>query len=106
VAHGGIVYQLIGISPTPRFSAYGRLFEESAESFRPMAPADRAQIREARLRIVPARAGESLEDLARRAGSVWTAAEIAVANGLPEDARLAGGRPVKVSILEPYRERR
>jgi predicted Zn-dependent protease len=106
VAHGGVIYQLIGISPTSRFSAYGRLFEESAQSFRPMTPADRAQIREARLRIVRARAGESLADLAWRTESTWKAEEIAVANGLPEDARLAGGQPVKVPILEPYRERR
>jgi predicted Zn-dependent protease len=105
VAHGGAIYQLVGISPTPRFSAYGPLFEETAKSFRPMVPADRAQIREARLRIVRARAGESLADLAWRTGSVWKAEEIAVANGLPEDARLTAGQPVKVPILEPYRER-
>jgi predicted Zn-dependent protease len=71
-----------------------------------MTPADTAQIRESHLRVATARAGERLADVARRVGSIWSANEIAVANGLAADARLAAGQLIKVAIPEPYRERR
>jgi hypothetical protein len=45
-------------------------------------------------------------DIARRMGSVWSADEIAVANGLAVDARLAAGQPIKVAVRETYRHRR
>ena len=39
-------------------------------------------------------------------GSIWSANEIAVANALAADARLAAGQMVKVAISEPYQGRR
>ncbi len=104
VAHGGLVFHLAGIYPSGDPAAYPRLVEESALSFRPLAPSDRAQIQEARLRVVQAREGERLEDLVRRTGSVWGPAETAVANALPADARLHAGQVVKVAIMQPYRK--
>ena len=71
-----------------------------------MTSADTAQLRDTRLRIVAARAGERPADIAKRTGSVWSAKEIAVANALAEDARLAAGQMVKVAISEPYQGRR
>ena len=71
-----------------------------------MTTADTAQLRETRLRLVTARAGERPADVARRTGSVWSANEIAVANGLTADARLTAGQLIKVAVLEPYRGRR
>ena len=106
IAHGGIVYRILGISPTPRFAVYRPLFDQTVSSFRAMTPADTAQLRETRLRVTTARAGERLADVARRTGSVWSADEIAVANALAVDARLAAGQPIKVAIAEPYRHRR
>ena len=103
VAHGGLIYHLAGIYPSGGPAAYPRLVEESALSFRPLTAADRAQIREARMRIVQAREGERLEDLVRRTRSVWSPAETAVANALPAGARLEAGQLVKVAILQPYR---
>jgi hypothetical protein len=55
--------------------------------------------------VVPARAGEQLADIARRTGSAWSANEIAVANALAVDVRLAVGQTIKVAIPEPYRPR-
>ena len=106
IAQGGSVYQILGLCPTPRLTAYRRLFDDTVASFRAMTPADTLQLREARLRIVAARAGERPADIARRTGSLWSAKEIAVANGLAADARLAAGWPVKVAISEPYQGRR
>ena len=71
-----------------------------------MTSADTAQLRETRLRLVAARAGEGPADVARRTGSIWSANEIAVANALAADARLAAGQMVKVAISEPYQGRR
>jgi hypothetical protein len=45
-------------------------------------------------------------DLARRTGSVLSADEIAVVNGLAADARLMAGQLIKVAIAEHYRDRR
>jgi predicted Zn-dependent protease len=106
IAHGGVVYRIVGVSPTRRYGAYRPLFDQSVSSFRAMTPADTAQIRENRLRVATAQAGERPTDVARRVGSVWSADEIAVANGLAADARLAAGQLIKVTVPEPYRNRR
>jgi predicted Zn-dependent protease len=106
IAHGGIVYRILGISPTPRIDAYRPLFDQTRSSFRAMTPADAAQLRETRLRVTTARDGELPSEIARRTGSVWSADEIAMANGLAAGARLAAGQPIKVAVSEPYRSRR
>ena len=106
IAHAGIVHRILGVSPTPRYGAYRPLFDQTVSSFRGMTPADAAQIRETRLRVATAGAGERLGDVARRTGSVWSADEIAVANGLVADARLVAGQLIKVAVPEPYRDRR
>jgi predicted Zn-dependent protease len=106
IAHGGIVYRILGISPTSRIGAYRPLFDQTVSSFRAMTPADTAQIRETRLRVATARAGERPAEIARRTGSAWSADEIAVANGLSADTPLAAGQPIKVAVPEPYRNRR
>ncbi|HTU02766.1 MAG TPA: M48 family metalloprotease, partial [Candidatus Sulfotelmatobacter sp.] len=106
IASAGVVYRLVGVSPTPRYAAYRPLFDQSVQSFRAMTPADAAGLRETRLRVTTARAGESLADLARRSRSVWSPEELAIANGLPADARLKAGQPIKVAVSEPYRDRR
>jgi predicted Zn-dependent protease len=106
IAHRGIVYRILGIGPTSRIGAYRPLFDQTVSSFRAMTPADTAQIRETRLRVATARAGERPAEIARRTGSAWSADEIAVANGLAADARLAAGQLIKVAVPEPYRNRR
>jgi predicted Zn-dependent protease len=106
IAHEGVVSRLVGVSPTPRYGAYRPLFDQVVSSFRALTPADLAQIRDARLRLVTAEAGERPEDLARRTGSVWSGEQIAVVNDLASDARLAAGQELKVALPEPYRNRR
>ena len=106
IVHEGIVHRILGVSPTPRYGAYRPLFDKTVSSFRAMTAADAAQIRETRLRVPTAATGERLGDVARRTGSVWSADEIAVANGLAVDARLVAGQLIKVAVPEPYRDRR
>jgi predicted Zn-dependent protease len=102
IAHGGRVYQLAGVTAVELAGRLQPAFEEVLGSFRPLRPEERAAIREIRLRLVEARAGETVGALAARAGTVWSAAMVAIANGLAPDTRLAAGRLVKVAVAEPY----
>ena len=52
--------------------------------------------------IARARHGETIGEVVRRAGSASSAEEAAVANEVAPGDVLAGGRPVKVAMTEPY----
>jgi predicted Zn-dependent protease len=66
-----------------------------------MTEAERGVVTGKRLRIVAARRGERLEDLAARSGNAWSPAYTALANGLEVDASLSEGQLVKIARLEP-----
>ncbi|MCI0549121.1 MAG: M48 family metalloprotease [Candidatus Rokubacteria bacterium] len=102
IAHGGHVFQLLGVTPVRRAGELRPVFDQLVSSFRPLTPAERSQIRELRLRIVGGQAGETLDALAARTASGWNADMIAVANGLPRAARLRAGQLVKVAVSETY----
>jgi predicted Zn-dependent protease len=103
IAYGGSIYRITGAVSRGYSDANRAVFEAVARSFRPLTAEERAGIVEWRLRLRPARAGESLAEFGRRSGNAWSPAETAVANGLPEDARLEDGRLLRVAIPEPYR---
>jgi predicted Zn-dependent protease len=102
VAHRGLVYQIMGMSPANQFDRYRDVFVETALSFGPLSEMERSEIRVARLRIVRAKVGESLEQLIDRVGSAWTSAEVAVANAIQPDVRLHERQRIKIPLLEPY----
>jgi predicted Zn-dependent protease len=102
IAHKGLIYQITGMSPMKRFASYRDSFFAAAESFAPMSGDERSEIKEARLQIVAAQEGESLEELVDRIGGVWTPAETAVVNGIAEDAILVKGQAVKAPVLQLY----
>ncbi len=102
IAHGGVVYQVAGLAPKARFAGLQPLFTTVAQSFRPLTAAERAGVKELRIRLVKARAGETFDALALRANSAWTKEEIAVANGLAVGAQLNEGHLIKVAVAEPY----
>ena len=102
IAHKSLVYQIAGISPIENFDDYRKNFSETAQSFRAMAESDLPNIKEARLRIVQAREGETLTALIERVKSNWTPEMTAVANGIQPDDRLKEGQLVKVSLLQSY----
>jgi len=103
ISQRGVVYQVTGLSPIERFNAYRDIFLKTAGSFRPLSEAERSGITEVRLRILRARQGETLEDLIKRGGGVWTPAETAVSNGLREGVRLREGQLIKVAVQQSYR---
>jgi len=102
IAHKGLVYQITGLSPGDSFDAYRGVLMETATSFRPLTEEDWPKIKETRLRVVKARHGETLEELGKRVNSMWSLAETAVANGLPQKGRLSEGQLIKVAVPEPY----
>jgi predicted Zn-dependent protease len=102
VGHGGNVYSIAGQSAEPVASTHAPAFRRTAGSFRALRSSQRREIRESRLRVQVARAGESPADLAKRTGSSWSAAEIALANGIEEAAHFEGGRRVKVAVPQAY----
>ncbi len=69
---------------------------------RPLEPAERASIRENRLRIIEARQDEELGALIARSKGRWGTPMTAVVNALSADQLLGAGQLVKLAIAEPY----
>ncbi|HKQ35335.1 MAG TPA: hypothetical protein VJT11_08545, partial [Nitrospiraceae bacterium] len=67
---------------------------------------ERAGIKEKRVRLVKARAGESIEALAARTTSAWKKEQIAVMNNLAVGDQLKEGQVIKVAIAEPYESKK
>jgi predicted Zn-dependent protease len=102
IAYKGRIYQIAGVTPLERSEAFGPVFASTMQSFRPLTQKERGSIREDRLRLVEAREGETVSALAARSGTRWSAAMVAVVNGLTPSDRLKRGQLVKVSLSELY----
>ena len=98
IAYRGLIYQFIGLAP----ERYRPVLRETALSFRPLSAEEKASIREKRLRVVPARSGETLEQLTKRTGNVWSLKITSVVNGLDQNQTLEKGQLVKIAITQPY----
>lgn len=103
VALGGRIFGIVGAAEPSRFDRYAATFRAAVDTVHAPTSAERARVRETRIRIVRARGGETVADVVARTGSVWKADMAAVANGLEPDARLPEGRAIKVALSEPYR---
>jgi len=98
VAYRGLIYQFIGLAP----ERYRPLLRETALSFRPLSAKEKASIQETRLRVVPARSGESLQQLSKRTGNVWNVKITAVINGLDAGQKLENEQLIKVAVTQPF----
>jgi predicted Zn-dependent protease len=92
----GNLYQLIGLAP----EKHSETLKNAALSLRPLTAVERGTITGKRLRVVPARAGERLENLGARTGNVWRPDYTALANGLEIDIVLTEGQLVKIARQE------
>jgi predicted Zn-dependent protease len=102
IARKGTIYRLTGVTT----GGPGRLegvFHNVARSFRPLTRRERASIRETRLRLVPARAEESIAELSRRTGNEWNIQQTAVMNDVFANERLEAGRLMKIAVSQPHR---
>ena len=102
IAYQGMVYRLIGLTVSPSSARYAGVFRSVARGFRPLTPRERESIRETRLRVVEARAGESLREISDRTGNRWNVQETAVMNDLFADAPLRAAQLVKIAVSERY----
>jgi predicted Zn-dependent protease len=98
VAYRGLLYRFMGLAP----ERYRPLLKDTALSFRPLTPSQRASIRETRLRVVPAESGEGLARLSARTGNEWTVELTAVVNGIDPKSGLTAGQRVKIAVSQPY----
>jgi predicted Zn-dependent protease len=103
IALRGSIYQLTGAVEQGYTDAQRATFGAVIESFRALSSGERERVRELRLRVFEARAGETLASAARRAGDAWSPEQSAAANALAPDAPLAEGQLLKVARREPYR---
>jgi predicted Zn-dependent protease len=101
-AHGDGLFALQALATQSQWDTFRQTFERTQQSVRRLSDDDRALIAETRLALVPARAGETLEQVSRRSDNVWSTAETALYNGLRGDEKLAAGFLVKVGQDHPY----
>jgi predicted Zn-dependent protease len=102
IAYRGNVYRLTGLTASHSSDKYAGVFRSVARSFRALTPRERDSIRETRLRIVEARAGESLVEMSERTGNRWNLQQTAVMNDLFADAPLRAGERMKIAVSERY----
>lgn len=102
IAHGGLIYQVMGISAPKKFEVVEDVMRRSAHSFRPLTNEERASILVIRVRVVEGVQGETIAELAERIGTPWSVESIAVVNRKPVGERLRAGELIKVGIPESY----
>lgn len=105
VAHDDLIYRIAGVCPLTEIALMRPEFRRTTASFHPLAPGERNEISETRLRVVVADPGEDLSRLGERSGNEWTPPRTAIANGLEdEDAPLSPGWRIKIAHAEPYED--
>ena len=102
IAHRRRIFRVTGVAKGRSWDRHGATLERTAQSFRTLRPADRERIVESRLRVRPARAGETVAQVLARGGATWKPDQAAVANGTTVDTKLEGGWPVKVPVAQRY----
>ena len=102
IAHGGSIYRITGVTVGGSSDKLSGIFRNVARSFRPLTAAQGQSIRENRLRLVEARNGERLADLARRTHNELDVQHTAVLNDVFANQALESGQLIKVAISEAY----
>jgi predicted Zn-dependent protease len=102
IALFGRVFQVAGLAAQAGAAAVQPRIDATIGSFRALAPGERADIRERRLRLEPARSGETATALAKRTGTPWGAELVAAVNAVEPEAPLPAGRLMKIARSERY----
>ena len=101
VAHPKSTFRITGMAQAGAWRANAAAFDRTASSLRPLTAAERKGIYGLRLGIVQARAGETRTEVGRRTDNRWSLEQTALANALPREGRLEGGRLVKIAVPAP-----
>jgi predicted Zn-dependent protease len=102
IPYNGLMYRITAVGPRQGAEQYIAEARNTARSFRPLSKEGLGDFSVMRLRIVRARAGETIPVLMKRTGSGFRPGGIAVINGLFVDHRFKGGELVKVAAVEAY----
>lgn len=105
IEHGRNVFGVVGQSADSVAKKHAGALRAAANSFRPLRASERREIRESRLRVQAARAGETPAQIAKRTGSSWDAERVAVANEVAVSDRFDTGFAVKVAVPQAYTPR-
>jgi predicted Zn-dependent protease len=103
IAHRKRIFRVAGGCDAAQWERYRGEIERTAGSVRPLRADDQPRITENRLRVRPARAGETIAQVVARGGAAWSPAQAAVANDVTPDRPLERDWPVKVAVSERYR---
>jgi len=98
VTYRKMLYLFIGLAP----ERHREMLRAAAWSLRPMTVKEKSSIKERRLKVVTARANESLSQLSKRTNNVWPIEATAVVNGLAAGQRLKKGQLVKIAVSQPF----
>lgn len=104
IDHPEATFRITSLTSESRYDDHRESFASTTQSFRRLSHTERSGIMERRLRVVKARAGESLSSLSNRSSNAWTVEQTAVANALRSDASLEAGTPIKIAVEVPFRE--
>jgi predicted Zn-dependent protease len=104
IAKDGLVYQVLGAAPARRWNEHRPTFETATKTFRAPSDDELAEVREDRLRLVEARAGQTVGELATQGQNQWSVEKTAAANAMEPKTKLSGGESIKVSRREAYRK--
>jgi predicted Zn-dependent protease len=102
ILRDGLIFRFTGAGQGSAAARNRGAFLNVPRSFRSLQPHERESIRETRLRIVAARAGESLSELSKRSANHWDIQQTAVMNDLFTTSTLEAGQLVKVAVAERY----
>lgn len=101
LADRGRIYQLIGMIP----HSQAEVVQAAGRSFQALGESERRSVTQLKLRLVPARAGETIDDVNRRAKGVLQPRIVAALNGAAPTKRHGAGELVKVVVQVPYLKR-
>lgn len=102
IAYRSGIFEIAGVSTRASGTTYSEALRGVSQSFRPLATAERSQIHATRLRLQTAHHRDTVDGLATRITTTWSAEEIAVVNGVAVDRPLTDGFVVKVAIQEAF----
>lgn len=98
IAYEGKIYRIEGHVPGQIYDTYRNTLRNVGRSFRSLLETERALFRTRVLRSVQANAGESLDELGRRTGNLWSPLETALQNGIAKDRPLEKGQWLKIAV--------
>jgi predicted Zn-dependent protease len=105
IARDGMIFRFTGLTAPGAFERFESSYRNVVRSFRPLPPAQRNSVRETRLRVAPAREGESIAGLSERTGNEWDIQTTAVINDIFANEPLEAGQLIKIAVSRPYAPR-